>query len=119
MQTMNPPILYYKKKTKCNFKIILISLKFQIALLVAARKRAIRRKFAKYSADSNYRKSYRNRVYYNVNQDIPIDDNLHMKTTITTTPNENVSPHQANENQENSHLIDWDKIRAKVLNESF
>lgn len=38
-----------------------------------ARKDAVRRKFKQYIDDSKYRQSYRNRIYYNVNQNVPDD----------------------------------------------
>lgn len=43
-----------------------------------ARQEAVRRKFKHYIDDSKYRQTYRHRIYYNVNQDLPSDEPRNM-----------------------------------------
>lgn len=58
--------------------------------LMNARKNAVRRKFKQYMDDSKYRRAYRNRIYYNVNQDVPADDSKNMPIRLTYSPEQPV-----------------------------
>lgn len=48
-------------------------------MLMNARRKAVKKKFLQYVSDPKYRRSYRNRIYYNVNLDVPSDDMLYMQ----------------------------------------
>lgn len=47
-----------------------------------ARKKAVTQKYLQYLTDPRFRRVYRNRIYYNVNKDVPEEDRLHMKGNV-------------------------------------
>lgn len=48
-----------------------------------ARRKAVHKKFQQYENDSKYRRAYSNRIYYNVNQDVPTDDYKNMPIRLS------------------------------------
>lgn len=50
----------------------------QKTVLQRDRSRAVQRKLKQYLTDPDFRRSYRNNVYYNVNQDVPPNENENM-----------------------------------------
>lgn len=62
--------------------------------MLNARRKAVQRKFKQYENDSKYRRAYRNRIYYNVNQDVAADDSKNMPIQLTYSPE--LSVHTAN-----------------------
>lgn len=65
-------------------------------MLMNARKKAIKKKFLQYVIDPKYRRSYRNRIYYNVNQDVPSDDNLYMDADMSLSEIKEYSQNYSN-----------------------
>lgn len=50
----------------------------QRTLLQRERCRAIQRKYKQYTTDPDFRRAYRDQVYYNVNKEVPPNDDQHM-----------------------------------------
>lgn len=53
-----------------------------------ARKKAVTTKYLQYITDPRYRRLYRDRIYYNVNKDVPETDQLHMHGVLVIGANE-------------------------------
>lgn len=53
----------------------------QKTILLESRRAAVKQKYLQYAMDPAFRRAYRNRIYYNVNKDVPATDTLHMSST--------------------------------------
>lgn len=57
---------------------------FKADILLESRRQAIKRKYLQYATDARFRRAYRNKIYYNVNKDVPSGDTMHMNENRTT-----------------------------------
>lgn len=90
--------------------------------MLSIRRNAIKAKFMQYLTDPKFRRAYRDRIYYNVNMDVPDDDTLHMQSIklLLADANRALNPYAVVDvsSMNDSNVSSWTQQRKGAPDES-